>query len=304
MQPKTKISGLLVGATLTLLGALNAHAVALIPDEYRTNGIAIGCQAWSFNHFTAFEAIAKTAEAGGKVIEFFPGQKFSADEGDLKLDQNLPDDKIQKLKDQLAKYHVMAVNFGVVSLSANEADDRKVFEFAKKLGLPAITTEFDSNGATQTMDVLEKLVKEYDIKIGIHDHPKQDNNPSYKNWDPNYILSLVKNRDPRMGSCADTGHWVRSGIHPVDALRILQGRIMSCHLKDLNEFSPGGHDVPYGEGKSDVPAILDELKRQGFQGNISVEYEYHMEDSEAEISQCIGFIRGYSAPKTTSRTTF
>jgi len=110
-------------------------------------------------------------------------------------------------------------------------------------------------------------------------------------WDPNYILSLVKDRDPRIGSCADTGHWVRSGLKPVDCLRILKGRIMSSHLKDLHEFSPKGHDVPYGQGKSDVPGILAEFKAQNFDGPISVEYEFNWESSVPEIKQCIDFVR-------------
>ena len=116
-------------------------------------------------------------------------------------------------------------------------------------------------------------------------------------WDPNYVLSVVKDRDKRIGSCADTGHWVRSGLKPVDCIRILKGRVISSHLKDLNVFSPNGHDVPAGTGVSDVPAILEELRHQGFEGNISIEYEYHMEDSQAEVSQSIGYVRGFGAAK-------
>jgi hypothetical protein len=131
--------------------------------------------------------------------------------------------------------------------------------------LRVLNTESD-----KSIDTIEKLVKEYDIKVGYHDHPKRPNDESYRMWDPNYILSLVKDRDPRIGSCADTGHWVRSGLKPVDCLRILKGRIMSSHLKDLHEFSRNGHDVPYGQGKSDVPGILAEFKAQKFDGPISV----------------------------------
>jgi hypothetical protein len=80
-------------------------------------------------------------------------------------------------------------------------------------------------------------------------------------------------------------------------LRILNGRIMSAHLKDLNEKSPNAHDVPYGTGVSDIPGILKELKRQHFAGNISIEYEYHWTNSLPEVAQCIGFVRGYGAKK-------
>lgn len=265
-----------------------ASAANPIPEEYKTSGFFVGCQAWTWNHFTVFEAIEKTAAAGGKVIEFFPGQTLSKDEPNVKWDHNASAETIQKVKEQLEKYHIKAVNYGVVGIPADEAGARKVFEFAKTLGLRAITTE-----SVDSIDTIEKLVKEYDIMVGFHDHPKQPNNPNYRMWDPNYVLSVVKDRDRRIGSCADTGHWVRSGIKPVDALRILKGRIISSHLKDLNEMTPGAHDVPYGSGVSDVPAILEELRRQGFDGNISVEYEYQMEYSMPMVAQCIGYVRGY-----------
>jgi len=105
----------------------------------------------------------------------------------------------------------------------------------KKLDLYGITTE-----AVGSIDTIEKLVKEYDIRVGFHDHPRRANDASYKMWDPHYVLSVVKDRDPRIGSCADIGHWVRSGLDPVDCLKILKGRIISSHLKDLNEKKTGG----------------------------------------------------------------
>jgi sugar phosphate isomerase/epimerase len=83
----------------------------------------------------------------------------------------------------------------------------------------------------------------------------------------------------------------------VECLRILKGRIVSSHLKDLNETGLKGHDVPYGSGVADIPAILDELRAQGFAGNISIEYEYHWENSVPEVAQCVGFVRGYGAAK-------
>jgi sugar phosphate isomerase/epimerase len=262
-----------------------------IPDEYRIGAFAMGCQAYTFNRFSVFEAIEKTAQSGGKVIEFFPGQKLSPEEPQVKWDHNAPDDAVEKVKAQLAKFHIRAVNYGVVGIPKDEAQARKIFEFAKKLGLYGITTE-----SVDAIDTIEKLVKEFDVKVGFHDHPKRRNDPNYKMWDPNYILSVVKNRDSRIGSCADTGHWVRSGLKPVECLRILKGRIISSHLKDLNEFgNTEAHDLPYGTGVSDVPAILAELKRQHFEGNISVEYEYKWENSVPDVAQCVGFIRGYEA---------
>ena len=286
-----KIQLTFLSAICGLLVSGSAMA-APIPDDCKTGDFAIGCQAWTFNHFSVMEAIDKTAAAGGKIIEFYPGQKFSPEKPDLKWDHNATDEMIAAVQERLQKDGIHAVNYGVVGIPNNEAQARKIFEFAKKLGLYGITTE-----SVESIDVIEKLVKEYDIHVGFHDHPKRPNNPGYKMWDPNYVLSVVKDRDARIGACADTGHWVRSGLNPVDCLKILDGRIMSSHLKDLNEMALDAHDVPYGKGVSDVPAILEELKRQHFAGNISVEYEYHMEDNLPEVSQCIGFVRGYEAKK-------
>ena len=286
------VQKLLVTSAVAL--TVSSAVAEKIPDEYKTGGFALGCQAYTFNRFSVFEAIEKTAQAGGKVIEFFPGQKLSAEEPNVKWDHNAADDVVEKVKAQLTKYHLKAVNYGVVGIPKDEAQARKIFEFAKKLGLYGVTTE-----SVDAIDTIEKLVKEYDIRVGFHDHPKRANDPGYKMWDPNYVLSVVKNRDRRIGSCADTGHWVRSGLKPVDCLRILKGRIISSHLKDLNEFGKlEAHDLPYGTGVSDVPAILEELKRQKFEGNISIEYEYAWDHSVPEVAQCIGFVRGYGAAKS------
>ena len=275
-----------------LTAPLSLRAENNIPAACKTGGFFIGCQAYTFNHFTVFEAIEKTAQAGGKVIEFYPGQKLSQDEPNVKWDHDASPETIQKVKDKLAAAKVTAVNYGVVTIPKDEAAARKIFDFARALGLYAITTE-----SADALDTIEKLVREYDIKVGFHNHPQQPDNPDYRMWDPGYVLSLLKDRDPRIGSCADSGHWVRSGLNPVECLRILKGRIISSHLKDLNQMGPAAHDVPFGSGVSDVPALLKELKAQHFAGNISIEYEHHWENSTPEVGQCIGFVRGYGASK-------
>ena len=280
------------GAAINVVAPFSLRAENKIPEDCKTGGFFIGCQAYTFNHYTVFEAIEKTAEAGGKVIEFYPGQRLSKEAPGVSWDHKASAETIQKVKDKLAACKVTAVNYGVVEIPKDEAAARKIFEFAKTLQLYAITTE-----SVGSLDTIEKLVKEYDIKVGFHDHPKQANNPNYKMWDPNYVLSVVKDRDERIGSCADTGHWVRSGLKPVECVRILKGRIISSHLKDLNEMSPEAHDVPFGAGVSDIPAILSELQAQGFTGNISIEYEHHWENSTPEVGQCVGFVRGYGTAK-------
>jgi sugar phosphate isomerase/epimerase len=290
MTLKTKLSLLAIALGLAAMSSVRAETK--IPASCSSGGFFIGCQAYTFNRFTVVEAIEKTAAVGGTVIEFYPGQKLSKEEPGVKFDHNASAETLQKVKDCLEKHHIRAVNYGVVQIAKDEAEARKVFEFAKTMGLRAVTTE-----SVDAIDTIEKLVKEYDILVGFHDHPKRAKNPNYRMWDPAYVLSVVKDRDPRIGSCADTGHWVRSGLKPVDCLRILKGRIISSHLKDLNEMGPDAHDVPYGTGVSDIPGILQELRNQHFTGNLSIEYEYHWESSEPEVAQCIGFVRGYGNAK-------
>ena len=274
----------------TTLATLTSTALAApIPDDAKIAGFAVGCQAYTFNRFTAFEAIEKTAQTGGKIIEFYPGQKLSAEQPEAKLDHNLSAELIESVKAKLAKHNVRAVNYGVVS-GNDEAEWRKIFEFAKKLELYAVTTE-----DVPHLDIIEKLVKEFDIRVGYHEHARQPNNPKYQVWDPNFVLSLVKDRDPRIGACADTGHWATSGLKPLDAVRILKGRIVSAHLKDRPVIGKQMPDAILGTGVSDIKGILDELKKQGFTGNISIEYENNWNDSVPDVAQCIGFIRGWGA---------
>jgi sugar phosphate isomerase/epimerase len=278
--------------SLLALFALGALAQAApIPDEYKTNGFAIGLQAYTFNRFTVFEAIEKTAAAGGKVIEFYPGQKLSKEQPDVKWGHDAPDEVFDKVVAKLAQHKIKAVNYGVVSIPTEEDGARKIFAFAKKLGLYGITTE-----SFEAIDTIEKMVKEYDIKVGFHDHPRRPDKPNYRMWDPYFILELTKDRDARIGACADTGHWQTTGINPLWAVKTLKGRIVSSHLKDKEDFGKS-HDVPYGTGVGQIGDILAELKAQGFDGNISIEYEYNWENSLPEVTKCIDFVKGWQPKK-------
>ncbi len=294
MPMTTFLRPFVVGAGLSLFSALlsaPANAQPPIPDEHKVNGWAIGCQAYTFNRFTAFEAIEKTAAAGGRVIEFYPGQRLSREDGDLKVDHASPqvDTVIARLQAKLRQHGLKAVNYGVVGIPNDEAQARKIFDFAKKMGLYAITTE-----SANAINLIEKLAREYDIAVAFHNHPGDIRNPAYKVWNPYYVAGLVEGRDPRLGACADTGHWARSGIKPLEALRVLRGRIISAHLKDLNEFGKReAHDVPFGQGVCDIGAVLDELKQQGFRGNLSIEYEHNWENSLPEVTQCVNFVRNH-----------
>jgi len=282
-----KFFSLVALSAVAFLGAASAEP---IPEQYKQGGFAIGAQAYTFKEFSVFEAIEKTAQAGGKVIEFFPGQRLTPDEPKqnpkVVLNHNASDEVIAKVQAKLKEHGIKAVNYGVVG-GKDEAEWRKIFEFAKKLGLYGITTE-----DILKFDIIEPLVKEFDIRVGIHDHPRQPNNPKYQVWDPHYIVAMTKDRDARIGACADTGHWQTSGLNPVYCLRVLKGRIISTHMKDKKDYGQS-IDTPYGTGVGEIARCLDELKKQGFQGNISIEYESKWLENVPDVTECITFVREY-----------
>ena len=250
-------------------------------------GWHIGCQAYSFNKFTFFEAVDKTASMGLHYIEAYPGQILSADHGDVKMGHDMPAEFYPVVQEKLKQADVKLVNYGVVGLDSDEAADRKVFDFCKAMGIETICSE----PAPEDLDVVEKLADEYEINVAFHNHPK----PS-KYWDYKAVLAACEGRSKRLGSCADTGHWMRSDINPLDAIKALEGRIISLHIKDLNKYGRDGeHDVPWGQGKADIRAILTELHRQGFKGVFSAEYEYNWLESVPEISQGVKFVNEVAA---------
>lgn len=276
---------------LSLLLAAATSFAAPIPETAKVGQFFAGCQAYSFRLYTVFEAIDKTAQAGGKTIEFYPGQKF---DDTAKWDHNATPEMIDKVMKHLEAKGLTAVGYGVVKLGKDAAQDRKVFEFCKKVGISIVVTEPDVAG----LDGIEALVKEFDIKMAIHNHPKRPLDRAYLFWDPNYVLGLVKDRDPRMGSCADVGHWVRSGLDPVECIKILKGRIFDSHMKDLNAFGDvKAHDLPFGQGKSNIAGILAEYAAQGYPGPLHCEYEHNWETSVPEIAQCMEFVKNWKPAK-------
>jgi len=243
-------------------------------------GWRLGVQAWTFKNFTFFEAVDKAASMGLKYIEAYPGQPLSKD-GDATLHHSMDVAPMQVVQEKLETAGVKLVNYGVVT-GGDEAEWRRIFEFAKSLGIETITSE---PGPDQ-MDLVEKLCEAFQINVAIHNHPKS---PHSRYWNPEAVLEAVQGRSPRLGACADTGHWVRSGLDPVESLKKLEGRIISLHFKDLNINAPEAHDVPWGTGVSNVYAMLAELKRQDFRGVFSVEYEHNWDNSLPEIEKCIEY---------------
>jgi len=273
---------------LTLMGHAQTPvpAVTFVPSDGAAQTVAadrlgfkLAIHAYTFRKFSLDEAIQKTAALGIKYMSLAGHLSF---DGKTPLETaNLTDDQIQAVRQKVTAAGIILVNIGVMSLPPDEAKSRKVFEIAKKLGVDVIVAEPED----AALDTVEKLCKEYNIKVAIHDHPF----PNHY-WNPDVVLAAIKGRTPLMGACADTGHWVRSGLDPIECLKKLAGHVIALHFKDLNETgNKGAHDVPWGTGISNVVGQLTELKRQAFHGAICFEYEYNWDNSSPEIAQSIKF---------------
>ncbi len=281
---KTKVFVVvLLAAAVTLLGSCASTYSKKCGSKADKCGWRLGMQTYSFRAYTLYEAIDKSASLGLKYIESYPGQKLSPDKPDVRFGHRMPVELRQGVKDKLAHAGIKNICYGVTGFRNDERQCRQVFDFAKDMGIEIITAE--PNGLA--FDIIEKLCKEYDIKVAIHNHPK----PS-RYWSPDKVLAHIKGRDKRIGVCADTGHWMRSGLDPVECLKKLEGRIISLHFKDLNGSNdPKAHDVVWGTGTGNVKAQLRELKRQGGNYVFSIEYEHNWTNSMPDIRECIDWYK-------------
>jgi len=244
-------------------------------------GWQLALQLWTFHKYTFYEAIDKAASLGVSWIEAFPGQTLSQDNPDVKFGHDMPTEYREKVLSDLAARGLRLVNYGVVGLPNDEAACRKVFEFAKAMDIKTIASE----PPDEAWDMIDRLCQEYKINVAIHNHPQ----PSHY-WNPDKVLEVSAGRSKYIGACADVGHWMRSGVKPLEALKKLEGRIISFHFGDLNKFGEKeAHDVPWGSGVADVDAILKEIHRQKFNGVFSIEYEYNWETNIPEVRQSISY---------------
>ncbi len=241
-------------------------------------GWKLGAQAYTFRNRTTYETIDQLKELQLDYIELYPGQTLSK-EDKAKSDHTMSNAQIGALRKKLDSAGIKALHYGVVPLGNDEKANRKVFEFARKMALNTIVSEPETGSG----ELVDRLCEEYGINVAIHNHP----NPSHY-WNPDTVLEYCNGRSKRIGACADVGHWQRSGINPVEALKKLEGHVLCVHFKDLNAFADvKAHDVPWGTGKGDAAGMLAELKRQNSPFEISVEYETLSPDLMTNVAKCV-----------------
>lgn len=254
-------------------------------------GWTLAVHSYTFQKFPIFEAIDKTAAVGAKHMSISGSVNLPAADGKFVKTSTIAlsaeDAAAITARMKEKGLDTTFVNMGVVKPGINEAESRKIFDGAKRLGIGVLVAEPEVHDKMEelgpVMDVVEKLAKEYNIKVAIHNHP----GPKNFYWNPDTVAAAVKGRSPLLGACADVGHWVRSGLDPVECLKKLEGRVIALHFKDLNETGPKAHDVPWGTGISNTKGMLAELQRQKFKGAFCVEYETNWENSSPEIAKSV-----------------
>ncbi len=138
---------------------------------------------------------------------------------------------------------------------------------------------------------MEKFVKEYDIRMAIHNHGPEDKQfPS-----PLDVLAAVKNMDPRIGCCIDAGHTMRSGTDVVEAIKKVGPRLFDMHIKDLANPTAKESQVAVGEGVMPVRAIFKTLIDMRYAGDVDLEYEIHADNPMPGVVESFAYMRGVLA---------
>jgi len=169
-----------------------------------------------------------------------------------------------------------------------DADIRSKFEYCKRAGISVIIA---GDPAPETLPGIEKLVKEYDIRLAIHNHGPED-----KLWhSPLDVLKAVKSMDPRIGCCIDVGHTVRAGTDVVQAIREAGSRLFNVHMKDLTSFESKESQVAVGDGIMPVQKMFEALIAIQYRGFVDLEYEIHPDDPMPGVIASFAYMRGVLA---------
>ena len=164
---------------------------------------------------------------------------------------------------------------------------RPIFQYAKAARLPMMVCA----PTHENLKAIESLVKEYDIRIAIHNHGPEDKHfPT-----PQAVLEAVRDLDPRCGLCMDVGHTARTGVDVVKSIAQAGSRLLDMHIKDLADLSEKGSQCDVGDGAMPVPQIFQQLKKMNYQGCVNLEYEIHADNPMPGVERSFSYMRGVLA---------
>lgn len=242
----------------------------------------LGAALWTFHTVNFPVSLDKVDSAGLKYIEPNTFHSAGPDLKDSMILQLSPAG-IEKLKLMIAAKGLTCESIYIAGDSTINSW-KKQFDIAKQLGVEFVTTEPPLN----MWDGIDSLAGAYGIKVAIHEHWKGVSHY----WDTDTTLMAIKGH-PNFYVCADLGHWPKSGINPLDAVKKLSGHIIAIHLKDIAAYNdPSLKDVPVGTGVVDFPAIFQELRKQGFKGHIYIERD--AEDQPSNLPSVIQTVKYYN----------
>lgn len=251
--------------------------------ETPSDDLKLGVATYSFREFQRDLCIKRVKQLN---IEYVDIKEFH-------LPQSDTPESLASGRKAFDKAGLKVIGGGNVGMpEPDEAGLRKHFEYAKAVGFPMMICA----PRHENLAAIEKLAKEYNIKIAIHNHGPEDKNfPTAKS-----VLDAVKNMDPRMGLCLDIGHATRTGEDVVKAIADAGPRLLEMHMKDLKD--PKGpreqqafSQCPVGDGALPIPAIFRQLKKQGYQGVCSLEYEIEGDDPTPGMQKSFAYMRGVLA---------
>lgn len=179
---------------------------------------------------------------------------------------------------------ITPLSCGNVIMQNDPADVRGAFEYARDLGLPTIVC----SPHPDSMPLLDAMVKEFDIRLAIHNHGPEDKRfPS-----PYDVWKAVEKYDRRIGLCIDVGHTARAQVDPAEAIRRCRERLYDLHIKDIDSTAPDGHTVEAGRGVLDLPKVLRALLDTGYAHLLSFEYEKDEDDPLPGLAETVGYVKG------------
>lgn len=263
------------GVVPSLMGVVKASAEA-IPASGKFSPLSLGLASYTFRNFTRAELIGFMKQLNLTALNC----KDTKDH--LPMDPAL---EAQALADYAAagiKLHAA----GTISFPKDDDDDiRAKFEYAKRAGIRVIVA---GDPAPTTLPRIEKFVREYDIRLAIHNHGPEDKlYPS-----PFDVLKVVKDMDPRIGCCIDVGHASRAGTNLVEAIHAAGPRLYDMHVKDLTSFASKESQVPVGEGILPFREMFEALIKIEYTGFIDLEYEIYADNPMPGVIESFAFMRG------------
>lgn len=240
-----------------------------------SKGLKIGVASYSLRTFPLDAALKMCQELDVEYITL----------KDMHLPRTDPPEVIRANRKKIEAAGLTIMGGGVITWETNdEAEIRKDFDYAVAGGFPTIVC----SPAPETLDTVEKLVKEYDIKIAIHNHGPEDE------WypAPKDALAVLKERDARMGICMDIGHSVRAGADIVQSVSVAGPRLLDLHIKDLADKNDKESQVEVGKGALDIPGLFRALLNADFEGHLALEYEINEDDPLVGMKESLAYERG------------